>query len=262
MRGGAVALIQRSLRAAAFGILVAYAPSAGGQAVLPPRRPPQDSGPGALLVPEPAPPPAASPTPSPNPANAVSAPQPPLCLPGLAAAGIEAEPAPLPAAPQPGCAIEEPVRLVSLALGAGSRIGLPDRPLVACRYARPFAEWAVRIAAPILRAAHGSPLAAIRTGPGYECRGRNRQPDAKLSAHAQGLALDVAGFEFADRPSLPVKPSETAPATDEAALAAIRRAACGWFTTILGPGSDPFHADHLHLDIQIHGASDRYRICQ
>jgi hypothetical protein len=39
-------------------------------------------------------------------------------------------------------------------------------------------------------------------------------------------------------------------------------AACGWFTTILGPGSDPAHADHLHVDIQQHGSSDRYRICQ
>jgi hypothetical protein len=39
-------------------------------------------------------------------------------------------------------------------------------------------------------------------------------------------------------------------------------AACGWFTTILDPGSDPAHADHLHVDIQQHGSSGRYRICQ
>jgi hypothetical protein len=31
-------------------------------------------------------------------------------------------------------------------------------------------------------------------------------------------------------------------------LKAIRRAACGPFTTVLGPGSDRFHRDHLHLD--------------
>ena len=43
---------------------------------------------------------------------------------------------------------------------------------------------------------------------------------------------------------------------------AVRQAACGWFTTILGPGSDASHGDHLHVDLQMHGASDRYRICQ
>jgi hypothetical protein len=45
-------------------------------------------------------------------------------------------------------------------------------------------------------------------------------------------------------------------------MAAFRTAACGWFTTVLGPGSDAAHADHLHLDIQPHGSSNRYRICQ
>ncbi|MFL4994931.1 MAG: extensin family protein [Microvirga sp.] len=51
-------------------------------------------------------------------------------------------------------------------------------------------------------------------------------------------------------------------AVPDPTLAAVRMAACGWFTTILGPGSDPAHADHLHVDIQQHGSSDRYRICQ
>ena len=36
----------------------------------------------------------------------------------------------------------------------------------------------------------------------------------------------------------------------------------GWFLTVLGPGSDAAHSDHMHLDIQQHGSSDRYRICQ
>jgi len=47
-----------------------------------------------------------------------------------------------------------------------------------------------------------------------------------------------------------------------ALLAALRRASCGWFTTILGPGTDAMHADHWHLDIEQHGSSASYRICQ
>jgi hypothetical protein len=42
----------------------------------------------------------------------------------------------------------------------------------------------------------------------------------------------------------------------------MRTAACGWFTTVLGPGSDAFHANHMHLDIEKHGPSGSYRICE
>ena len=40
----------------------------------------------------------------------------------------------------------------------------------------------------------------------------------------------------------------------------IRKAACPHFTTVLGPGSDPYHGDHFHVDVlQRKGG---YRICQ
>ena len=50
---------------------------------------------------------------------------------------------------------------------------------------------------------------------------------------------------------------------DEASyFRAIRTAACGWFTTVLGPGADAFHANNMHLDIEQHGSSGSYRICE
>jgi len=100
----------------------------------------------------------------------------------------------------------------------------------------------------------------VRTGPGFECRNRNRAATGKLSAHAEGLAIDMAGFELADGSTLSIK--EGAGERTKGVLDAVRRAGCGWFTTILGPGSDAAHADHLHVDLQQHGSSDRYRICQ
>ena len=47
-----------------------------------------------------------------------------------------------------------------------------------------------------------------------------------------------------------------------AVCCAVRTAACGWFTTVLGPGSDAFHASNMHLDIELHGSSGSYRICE
>ena len=40
----------------------------------------------------------------------------------------------------------------------------------------------------------------------------------------------------------------------------MRALACARFTTVLGPGSDGYHEDHIHLDLaeRSHG----YRICQ
>jgi hypothetical protein len=31
---------------------------------------------------------------------------------------------------------------------------------------------------------------------------------------------------------------------------------------LLGPGADEAFTDHLHVDVVLHGTSDRYRICQ
>jgi hypothetical protein len=104
-------------------------------------------------------------------------------------------------------------------------------------------------------------LKAVHTGPGLECRHRNRAVSGKLSAHAEGLAIDIAAFELADGSRLNIKPTGQ-PEQGRAVLETVRRAGCGWFTTILGPGSDAAHADHLHVDVQQHGSSDRYRICQ
>jgi hypothetical protein len=36
----------------------------------------------------------------------------------------------------------------------------------------------------------------------------------------------------------------------------------GYFTTVLGPGTDPAHEAHFHFDSGLHGATPNYRICE
>jgi hypothetical protein len=82
----------------------------------------------------------------------------------------------------------------------------------------------------------------------------------KISAHAKGLAVDFVAIAFADKRRVLV---ERQTGADEASyFRAMRAAACGGFTTVLGPGSDSFHANATHLDIEQHGSSESYRICQ
>jgi len=139
-------------------------------------------------------------------------------------------------------------------------VRLGAQPVLACRFASPFGHWLGDLVAPMVAGSLNTELKGVQTGPGFACRNRNRAETGKLSAHAEGLAIDIAGFELANGSTLRVKPEgEAAP---DPPLAAIRKAACGWFTTLLGPGSDAAHADHLHVDGQQHGSSDRYRICQ
>jgi hypothetical protein len=46
----------------------------------------------------------------------------------------------------------------------------------------------------------------------------------------------------------------------EAFQDAVRGAACMDFSTVLGPGSNASHADHLHLDII--ARTSGYRLCE
>jgi len=184
------------------------------------------------------------------------------CLTRLRAAGFEIEAAEQPSASNELCRIKDPVRLKAVPVRSrpGSMVRLGAQPVLACRFAGPFGRWLGDLVAPMVAGSLNTELRSVQTGPGFECRNRNRAETGKLSAHAEGLAIDIAAFELANGSTLLIKPKGEAP--PDPTLAAIRTAACGWFTTILGPGSDPAHANHLHVDIQQHGSSDRYRICQ
>lgn len=184
------------------------------------------------------------------------------CLSRLRSSGFEVDPAEQPSASNVLCRIEAPVRMKAVPVPSrpGTVIRLDEHPILACRFAESFGRWLGDLVAPVIAGTLGTGLKSVRTGPGFECRNRNRTATGKLSAHAEGLAVDIAGFELTNGSTLRVKPDEdTSP---NPALATVRRAACGWFTTVLGPGSDDAHHDHLHVDIQQHGTSDRYRICQ
>jgi hypothetical protein len=104
--------------------------------------------------------------------------------------------------------------------------------------------------------AMGSPLSAIENHDSYDCRGRNRVAGAKLSEHGLANALDIRSVRLRD--GRVVRPADAAAPREF--RAAMKDAACGRFTTVLGPGSDGYHEDHIHLDrIERRGG---YRMCQ
>ena len=90
----------------------------------------------------------------------------------------------------------------------------------------------------------------------YECRSRNRVAGAKLSEHGKGNALDVSAIKLRNGALFNL----TDPLVAKPFREQMRSLACARFTTVLGPGSDGYHSDHIHLDLaeRSHG----YRICQ
>jgi hypothetical protein len=184
------------------------------------------------------------------------------CLARLRAAGVEFDITTMPVGAKAACTIEIPVRLKSVTARAQAptEVRLPEEPIISCEFAERLTAWLGQLVVPVIAGRMSASLRAVRTGPGYECRNRNGAPTGKLSAHAMGKAIDISAFELSNGKSISIKPQG-----DDAmrsAVDSIRTAACGWFTTVLGPGSDAAHADHLHVDLLLHGTSDRYRICQ
>jgi len=177
----------------------------------------------------------------------------------LRAADVVFEPVEAPAGPLDGCVIEAPVRFMAVTVGK-RRVDLNAKPVFSCAFALQFSDFVKNLLAPLSGGTMNASLVAIDTGSGYECRSRNHDAQAKLSAHAKGLALDVGAFVFSDGRKVWIDAQPDPQST--AYVKALRTAACGWFTTVLGPGSDPYHASHLHFDIEPHGSNSAYRICQ
>ena len=181
------------------------------------------------------------------------------CMANLREAGVAFESAEAPVGGLDGCAIDAPVRLVSVTAGF-RRVAFNAKPLLACAFALRFSDYVKNLLAPLGAGTMGASLIAIDTGSGYECRGRNHDNGAKLSAHAKGLALDVGAFVFSDGRKIGIDAQPDPQST--AYVKTLRTAACGWFTTVLGPGADAHHATHLHFDIERRGSNGSYRICQ
>lgn len=161
---------------------------------------------------------------------------------------------PLPPIAEGQCTAPLPLKVARLADG----VALPQGATLTCRTAEALTRWVTEVqveADRILK--HG--LTGLELGGSYVCRGQNHDVDAKLSEHAFANAVDVMSFTFAGRASIPVKAMPEG--SDEAQfLSAVRGKACGFFRTVLGPGSNAAHANHFHLDERERTAG--HRLCE
>jgi hypothetical protein len=131
---------------------------------------------------------------------------------------------------------------------------------LACPIVSALDRWFANAVQPAAQKWFNQPVVEIKQISAYSCRGMNGQAGAHISEHAFGNALDIAAFVLADGHRITVKNGWHGSAEEQGFLRDVQGSACDQFTTVLAPGSNQFHYDHIHVDL-MRRASGR-RICQ
>ncbi|MBV9288907.1 MAG: extensin family protein [Hyphomicrobiales bacterium] len=170
---------------------------------------------------------------------------------------------PAPEIDGPGvCGMTRPLKVSALASGT---IGLNKTLTIDCPMIPALEAWLSAVVQPAAEARFGQKVAAVNVFGAYSCRSIDNIPGERLSEHAFGNAVDVSGFTLADGRTLEfVRDWKKVDSQEAAFLHAAHAGACQYFTTVLGPGADMFHYNHIHLDLANHGATDDgpRRICK
>ncbi len=135
---------------------------------------------------------------------------------------------------------------------AGGPAAVMPAATLACPMVSAVDRWIVDSVQPAAERWFGQPIVEIHQISAYSCRGMNGQRGAHISEHAFGNALDVAGFTLADGRKVTVQHGWRGLPEERGFMHDIHAAACRQFTTVLGPGSNVYHYNHLHLDLMRH----------
>jgi hypothetical protein len=161
---------------------------------------------------------------------------------------------------QPSAPIEAVPLGPSREPGLTSQISVTPAATLACPMVSALDNWIATGVQPAARRWFGQPVVEIKQISAYSCRSMNNQRGAPISEHAFGNALDVATFTLADGRKVTVREGWHGAPEERAFLHDVHASACRIFATVLGPGSNAFHYDHMHVDLA-HHASGR-TICE
>lgn len=152
-----------------------------------------------------------------------------------------------------GCGLSGAVQLID--------IGVPVTGITAirCGEARAFSGWVRNAVAPAAYQILGSELASVQSMGSYACRnvvGTRRGGDRR-SGHAIANAIDVGGVTLKDGRRVTILRDWTSPDPQvQRFLSTIHTSACKRFGTVLSPGYNAAHRNHLHLE------DDRAGVCR
>ena len=131
------------------------------------------------------------------------------------------------------CGMTRPLKVSALAEGS---IAVDKTLTIDCPMVPALEAWLNTIVEPDAQARFGQRVATVNVFGAYSCRGIDNMPGARLSEHAFGNAVDVAGFTLADGRRIDFVHDWKSAGTQEAAfLHEAHAGACQYFTTVLRP---------------------------
>jgi hypothetical protein len=143
------------------------------------------------------------------------------------------------------CGMDLPLQIMALSSGS---VAVTPSPTLNCPFTDAIEAWIATSVQPAARAQFGSEVVEITQISAYACRNRNNF-GRELSEHAFGNALDVSGFKLANGRVISIQHDWNGEADEQAFLRQVFGGACATFTTVLGPGSNIMHYNHIHFDL-------------
>ncbi|WP_152046030.1 extensin-like domain-containing protein [Aureimonas psammosilenae] len=142
------------------------------------------------------------------------------------------------------CGIDFPVKVTEISPG----VAMKPVGVLNCMTALRVSQWVSNEVKPAAQSNLSKKPVALFNASSYRC---SRIAGTRtVSEHASGNAIDVAGFQLADGSNFDVRKKGAFAFGEKNFQAKVRQSACRYFGTVLGPGYNRDHADHLHLDLK------------
>jgi Extensin-like protein C-terminus len=147
-----------------------------------------------------------------------------------------------------------------LVTGSAGPVEVSPPATLACPIVAALDQWIATSVQPAALRWFRQPVVEIKQISAYSCRGMNGNPNAHISEHAFGNALDIAEFDLADGHVVSVQHGWRGTPEEQGFLHDVQSAACDQFSTVLAPGANVYHYNHIHVDL-MRRTSGR-RICE
>jgi hypothetical protein len=142
-------------------------------------------------------------------------------------------------------------------IGTVSPATLTPAATLACPIVSALDRWVSDGVQPAAMRWFGEPVAEIKQISAYSCRGMVGAGGSGISEHAFGNALDIAAFTFSDGRRVTVQDGWHGTPEEQGFLRDVHLAACNHFSTVLAPGYNAAHYNHIHVDLMRRGSGDR-----
>jgi hypothetical protein len=156
----------------------------------------------------------------------------------------QAEPPPAASAPLPPLGPDAPT-----VTAANEPVQVQPPATLACPIVSVLDRWISTAVQPAALKWFHQPVVEIKQISAYSCRGMNGNPNSHISEHAFGNALDIAEFDLADGHKISLQYGWHGTPEEQGFLHDVQGAACQDFTTVLAPGANVYHYNHMHVDL-------------